>query len=207
MSTFSLLNYNSSELSILPLSNLNSSTTHNQLREIFNQHKIMTTLPSISSIYSFADDYYRQCRRIRNTAIAKQERRRRRRSTLSTSANSMNLTSPRPSRFWNAVRSMQMNFQHRNQYARQINSSDDDHHQQQQQQRATTLQTVNEEQIDKDFQRIQLEIAEPIYNELPMTTPVVPKPIFISLVNADQDDEQEVTPVNGQTLCRSANIH
>jgi hypothetical protein len=212
MSAFSSLNDNSFELYVLPLSNL-SSVSKDTLLAIFNDEKTTTTATSVHSIHSYAEDQYNQCRRARNTAIAKQQKRNANRHlTESNNQDSISqVSNSRPRRtianFWQAVRSIQSNLRHRNhinRYVLQINDPEDNHR------RTTTaasLQTINEndngDEHEHVFERVHLEMpTEPVYNELPTALPIVPQPMFIAVTEVDQDDEQETPAVTGQTLCK-----
>jgi hypothetical protein len=205
MSAFSSLNYNISQLFMLPLSDL-SSVSKDSLSTILNKDKSIGISTSGNSIYSCSGDEYRECRRIRNTAIANlQKRNPNQYLSRQENLNSINETAnnrPRQSlsRFWRTVRSIPLNIRHRRQtgqYVQQINSSETD-------ERRTTiapfLDSIGEN--ENIYHRAILEVAEPVINELPATLPVVPPPIFISVSNNDQDDEQDTTPVTGQTLCK-----
>ncbi|UJR30154.1 hypothetical protein I4U23_017694 [Adineta vaga] len=212
MSAFASLNLNSTELYMLPLSNL-SSVASNSFSTLFannanNKEKSLGISTVLNSVYTYSGDEYRQCRRIRNTAIANQQKQNPH-HYLSHQDNSVSLrqtnserSQPRISRFWRTVRSFQLGLRHRqqtSQYNQQINSSDFN------QRRTTTgtsLQTIEED--DSMFQRAEIEVAQPVYNELPATIPVMPPPVFISLSNNDQDDDQDITPATGQTLLHIA---
>jgi hypothetical protein len=205
MSAFSSLNYNSSQLCILPLSNI-STSSKDSLSTVLNKDKSVGISAPGNSIYSCSGDEYRQCRRIRHTAIA--TRQKHNPNQYLSRPDNHNLMSPttnnrsRPSlfRFWHTVRSLQLNSRLRRQtgqYNQQINSPEQD------ERRTTTgalLQTIDEN--ESIYRRAHLEVAEPVYHELPATIPIVPLPIFISVSNNDQDDEQDTTPVTGQTLCK-----
>jgi hypothetical protein len=193
---------------MLPLSDLSSLST-NTLSTILNNNQNNKDKPigittSVNSIYSCSGDVYRQCRRVRNMAIAAQQKQHQYSSNDDNSC-SMRQTiheipRPRLSRFWNTVRLFQVGLHHRNQtsqYAQQINDPDLS------ERRITTagpLQTIEEN--ESAYQRANIEVAEPVFNELTVTMPVIPQPMFISLSNNDQDDEQDTTPVTGQTLCK-----
>ncbi|CAF1211792.1 unnamed protein product [Rotaria sordida] len=214
MSAFSSLNSNSSQLYMLPVSNLSSSSSKASLSTILNNYqnnkdKLISISTSINSIYSCSGTEYRQCRRIRNIAIANQQKQNPNQclSNQDTSSSNSRTTSqrsrPRLSRFWRAIRLFQLGLRHRHQtsqYIQQINNSDQDDR------RTTTgvsLGTIEEN--ENIFHRADLEIAEPVYNELPTTIPIVPQPVFISFSNNDQnDDEYDIPPVNGQTLLHIA---
>lgn len=207
MSAFSSLNSNSSNLYMLPLSNLSLSSTNSLSTILNNKDKSVGISPSINSIYSCSGDEYRQCRRIRNTAIANQQKQNPNQylahqdSSTSISQPKTNRSSRRLSRFWNTVRLFQLGLRHRNQtgqYVQQINNPD---FTERRTTTATSLHTIEEDESTL-FHRADIEIAEPVYNELPVTMPVVPQPTFITLSNNDQDDEQDTTPVTGQTLCK-----
>ena len=214
MSAFSDLNSNSSQLYMLPLSNLSSSST-NSLSNILkhnqnNRDKPASSSTSINPLYLCSGDQYRQCRRIRNTAIANQQKQNlNQRFVDHDNSSSMYQTTderprPRLSRLWRTVRLLQLGLRHRHQtspYVQQINNSDSTDRRTT---TATSLHTFGEH--ENSFHRADLEIAEPVYNELPATMSVVPQPVFISLLSSDQEDEQETTSVTGQTLCKSLQI-
>jgi hypothetical protein len=207
MSAFSTLNPNSSQLYMLPLSNLSSMST-DSLSTIFNQNykdRSVGIITSNNSIYSCSGDVYRQCRRVRNTAIAAQQKQNADISSADHSISMRQVTNenarPRLSRFWNKVRQLQIGFHHRDQtgqYVQQINSPDTN-----EERRTTTgaLETIGEH--ENMYHRASIEVAEPVYNELTTTVPVIPPPAFISVTSNDQDDEQDTTPVTGQTLCKT----
>lgn len=206
MSAFSSLDSASSHLYMLPLSNL-SSISNETLSTVLNQDKSNGVSTSVSCIYSCSSDEYRQCRRIRNTAIANQEkenpnsylRRQDHEYSVSQSTNHP----PRLSRFWRTVRSIQLNIRHRRQtgeYEQQINNPEPSNERRTTTTTAHSLHTIGED--ENVYHRVHLEIPEPVFNELPTTLPIVPEPVFISLSNNDQDDEQEITSVTGQTLCK-----
>ena len=209
MCAFSSINSNSSQLYMLPLSNLSSLST-NSLSTILNNNpnnkdKSPGITTSTNSIYSYSGDEYRQCRRIRNTAIATQQKQNPNQylshqdHSHSTPRTPNERSRPRLSRFWRTVRLLQIGVNHRRQtgqYVQQINSPDRN------ERRTTTgisLQTTGED--ENTLHRVNLEVAQPVYNELPATIPGVTQPMFISVSNNDQDDDQDITPVTGQTLC------
>ncbi|CAF3706336.1 unnamed protein product [Rotaria sp. Silwood1] len=213
MFAFSSLNPNSFQLSMLPLSTASSlskitlSTILNNYQN--NKDKSIGISTSMDSIYSCSGAEYRQCRRIRNIAIGNQQKQNPNQhlshqdNSSSTSRTTSARSRSRLSRFWRTIRLFQLGLRHRhqtNQYTEQINNSDRDDR------RTTTglsLDTVEEN--DNIFHRADLEIAQPVYNELPATIPLVPQPIFISFPNNDQnDDEHDIIPVIGQTLLHIA---
>ncbi|CAF4344260.1 unnamed protein product, partial [Rotaria sordida] len=115
MSAFSSLNSNSSLLYMLPVSNLSSSSSKASLSTILNNYqndkdKLISISTSINSIYSCSGTEYRQCRRIRNIAIANQQKQNPNQclSNQDTSSSNSRTTSqrsrPRLSRFWRAIR-------------------------------------------------------------------------------------------------------
>jgi hypothetical protein len=212
MSAFSSINANSSQLYTLPLSNLSSLST-NSLSTILNNNpnnkeKSLATSTPTNCIYSSSGDEYRQCRRIRNTAIATQQKQNPNQylshhDNSNSMRQSTNETSrPRLSRFWRTVRLLQIGLRQHyqtGQYVQQINNPD---RRERQTTTATSLQTIGED--ENAFQRAHIEVAQPVYNELAATIPVVPQPTFISVSSNDQDDEQDTKPVTGQTLCKSS---
>ena len=157
-----------------------------------------------NDLFSSADDDYRQFRRVRNMAIASQQRQNPN-QYLTHQENSQSMSQtvserhrPRLSRFWRTVRLLQLGFRQRNQtagYVQQINSPDSFDRRP-----TTTVSLRRIEENESSFQRADLLAAEPVLPELPTTGPIVPPPVFISLVSRDQDDEPETTPVTGQTL-------
>ena len=212
MSAFSTLNPNSSQLYMLPLSNLSSVST-DSLSAMFNNNivqnnkdKSVSVTTSSNSLYSCSGNVYRQCRRIRNTAIAAQQKQNADLCSADQSISMQQTTNerarPRLSRFWNKVRALQIGFHHRDQtgqYVQQINSPDIHG-----ERRTTTgpLETIGEH--EGLYHRASIEVTEPVYNELVTTVPVIPPPIFISVTSNDQDDEQDTTPITGQTLCKTS---
>ncbi|CAF0838547.1 unnamed protein product [Adineta ricciae] len=212
MSAFASINSNSNQLYTLPLSNL-SSTASNSFSTLFannpnSKEKSLAISSSLNSIYSSSGDEYRQCRRLRNTAIANQQKLTHN-HYLSQDDDSSSFhqtrserTPQRVSRFWRTVRALQLGLRNRRQtgqYNQQINDSD---FHPRRTTIGTSLRTIEED--ENLFQRVDLEVAEPALHELPATMPVVPQPIFISLSNTDQDDEQDTVPVTGQTLLHIA---
>lgn len=196
---------------MLPLSNL-SSTASNGFSTLFannpnNKEKSLGISSSLNSIYSSSGDEYRQCRRLRNTAIANQQKQTHN-QYLSPDDDSSSFhqtrteQSPqRVSRFWRTVRALQLGVRNRRQtgqYNQQINDSG---FHPRRTTVGTSLRTIEED--ENVFKRADLEVAEPVLHELPATMPVVPQPIFISLSNNDQDDDQDTVPVTGQTLCKT----
>ena len=209
MAAFSDLNANSSQLYTSPLSSLSAPSTDSISKILgVNQNskdKLINPSTSLNSLYSYSDDDYRQCRRVRNIAIAHQQSINDNRyasnhdDSRSTSTRTNERNAPRLSRFWRTVRSLQLGFRHRNQtgnYVEQINNSDPV---QRRTVTGTSLQTIEEDEA-ATFQRADLAMAAPALNELPATTPVVPPLTVISLSSSDQDDEQEAVTVTGQTL-------
>jgi hypothetical protein len=195
---------------MLPLSNL-SSVAKDSLSTIVNKDKSIVLPTSINSIRSYSGDEYRQCRRIRNIAIANQQKRNPNHYLSSpdnrnpSNQTTNNRSRQNLSRFWRAVRLLQLNFRHRRSaslYAQQINTPQIDEHPTitTSTVTATSLDTIGEN--ENIYHRANLEVAEPVYNELPATLPIVPSPAFISFSNNDQDDEQDATPAIGQTLCK-----
>ncbi|CAF3681673.1 unnamed protein product [Adineta steineri] len=212
MSAFSSLNSNSSQLYISSLFNQSSVST-NSLATIFNTNpnnktKTFGISTTNIAIHSYTGDEYRQCRRIRNTAIAHQQKHNPNQylsshdNSTSTPHPTRDRPQPRPSRFWRTVRSLQIGFRQRGrtgQYVQQINNSDPMDH------RTTTgtsLQIINED--ESAFRRADLEVAQPVFNELPATMPIMPQPVFISLTSNDQEDEKDIIPITGQTLLHIA---
>ena len=119
MSAFLSSNPESARLYMLPLSSDASSKSTDSLSTIVinsqtNKDKGMNTSSSRHAIYSCSGDEYRQCRRIRNTAIATQQKQSA--EQCSSEQNSLSATSqtfnerpqPRLSRFWRTVRSFQI---------------------------------------------------------------------------------------------------
>jgi hypothetical protein len=205
MSAFSSLNSNSTQLYILPLSNL-SSASKDSFSTILNKDRSISISTPINSIYSYSGDEYRQCRRMRNIAIANQQKQNPKQylspQDEQCSINQLpnNTLRPSLSRFWRTVRLLPLVVRNRRQtaqYGQQINDSEPH------ERRTTTAgpwQTPEEN--ESPYRRAKLEVAEPVYNELPATTPLGPQPTFISVSSSDQDDEQDATPVTGQTLCK-----
>jgi hypothetical protein len=192
---------------MLPLSN-SSSLSDDSLSTVLDNDKINSMLTSAKSIYSCTGDEYRQYRRMRNMAIANQQKRNTfensSRQDLQSSIGSSPNDGPRPSilNFWNTVRLLQLSIRHRrkqDQYTRQINSPESNA------QRTTIsvggLQTIDED--ENTYHRANIEVADPVLNELTVTVPIVARPTLISLTSTDQEDEQDVAPVTGQTLCKS----
>lgn len=190
---------------MLPLSNL-SSVSEDSLSAVLNKDIFIGfSTNGNNTLYSVSDDDYRQCRRIRNTAIANQQRENPNENSSRQDGQSLaserldNLPRPSVLNFWNVARLLQLSLRHRRQtgqYIRQINTPEFDHRRTT---TATTLQTIEED--ENLFQRANLEVAEPVLNELPVSGPLVPQPTFIRLTSTDQEDEQDTTPVTGQTLC------
>jgi hypothetical protein len=191
---------------MLPLSNLSSVSNH-PLSAVLNKDKSNGISTLGNCIYACSGDEYRQCRRIRNTAIANQQKQNSNDNSSRQDINSSLNETPnnRPRRtilnLWHAVRVLQLNIRQRRktgQYVRQINSPESD------ERRTTTsaaeLRTIDEDENENTYRRANIEIAEPVLNELPVTVPLVPQPTFISLTSTDQEDEQDTTPVTGQTL-------
>jgi hypothetical protein len=190
---------------MLPLSNL-SSVSKDSLSTILNKDKSIGISTTGNSIYSCSGDEYRECRRIRNTAIVNlQKQNANQYLSRQDNLNSISeIANNRPrqslSRFWRTVRLIPLTIRHRRQtghYVQQINNPEQD-------ERRTTiapfLDSIGEN--ESTYRRANLEVAEPVINELPATLPVGPHPTFISLSNNDQDDEQDTKPVTGQTLCK-----
>ena len=189
---------------MLPLSNL-SSISEDSLSAVLNKDIFSGFSATNTAIYNRSDDEYRQCRRARNTAIAKQHKQNPNENSAYqdgqslTSEQSENVPRSSLLNFWNVARLLQLSFRHRRQtgqYTRQINTPELDHR------RTTagaTLRTIAED--ENLFERANLEVAQPVLNELPVSGPLVPHPTYIRLTSTDQDDEQDETPVTGQTLC------
>lgn len=206
ISAFGTLNPNNSHLYMSPLSNL-SSISDDSLSAVLNKDIFIGfSTNGNNTLYSVSDDDYRQCRRMRNTAIANQQKQNPNENSSRQDGHSVTSerldSLPRPSvlSFRNVARLLQLSFRHRrqtSQYTRQINISDIDHRRTT---TATTLQTIEED--ENLFQRANLEVAEPALNELPVSAPLVPQPTYIRLTSTDQEDEQDTTPVTGQTLCK-----
>lgn len=165
------------------------------------------TSSPLNTLYSGLEDDYRQCRRIRNTAIANQQRQnphqyfphQENSNSVSHGANARD--QPRLSRFWRTVRSLQLGLRNRNQtsqYVQQINSPDPTDR------LTTTSATLSgrPSNIESPFQRANLAVPEPVLNEIPSQSPIVSPPMTISLLSIEQEDEPETTPVKGQTLCK-----
>ena len=190
---------------MLPLSNLSSVSEDSLSAALHKDMFIGFSTNGNNTLYSVSDDDYRQCRRVRNTAIANQQKDNPNENSSRQDGQSVaserldNLPRPSVLNFWNVARLLQLSFRHRRQtgqYTRQINIPESDHRRTT---TATTLQTIEED--ENLFQRANLEVAEPVLNELPISGPLVPQPIFIRLTSSDQEDEQDTTPVTGQTLC------
>ena len=207
MSAFSSLDYDSSQLYMAPLSSL-SSISEDSLSVVLNKDKTNGISISGKSIFSCTGDEYRECRRTRNMTIANQQKQNpyenSSRQDVQSSINETPNDRPRPTilNFWNTVRLLQLSIRHRRkrgQYTHQINCPESED------QPTTTspggLQTIDEN--ENTYQRANIEVAEPVLNELPVTVPIVVRPTFISLTSTDQEDEPDVIPVTGQTLCKS----
>lgn len=107
---------------------------------------------------------------------------------------------PRISRFWRTFRLFQLGFRQRNPtagYVQQINTSDSF-----ERRPTTTVSLRRIEENESSYERANLLAGEPVLNELPTTGPIIPPPVFISLLSRDQEEEPETTSVAGQTLRR-----
>ena len=188
MSAFSQLNDDSSRLYTFPLSELSNSLKNFPTESNRKDFSSPTT-----NVYANADDDYRQCRRIRNTNIANQQKSNPNQrvphqdNSQSASQRYQQDSRPRLSRFWRTVRSLQLGLKTRNQtsqYVEQINHSDliD----------RLPLPLTTATQNETTFQRADLPSIESTEENQPTT--------LMKMFTTDQDDEQEEIPVKGQTL-------